>query len=60
MLKNEDVENDADDDDEVRTSESQNCVTATLSTEKFFLLARPPYCKTGFTKSIQLLCDRED
>jgi hypothetical protein len=37
MLKNEDVENDADDDDEVRTSESQNCVTATLSTEKFFL-----------------------
>jgi hypothetical protein len=37
MLKKGDVEGDAYDDDEVRTSASQNCVTATLSTEEFFL-----------------------
>jgi hypothetical protein len=37
MLKKEDVNGDADDDDEVRTSASQNRVTAALSTKKFFL-----------------------
>jgi hypothetical protein len=37
MLKKGDVDDDADDDDEVRTSASQNHVTATPSTEEFFL-----------------------
>ncbi len=37
MLKKGDVNDDADDDDEVRTSESQNLVTATLKTKEFFL-----------------------
>jgi hypothetical protein len=37
MLKKRDVENDANDDDEVRTNASQNQATATLSTEEFFL-----------------------
>jgi hypothetical protein len=36
-LKKGYVDDDADDDDEVRTSASQNCATATLSTEEFFL-----------------------
>ncbi len=35
MLKKGDVNDDADDDDEVRTSASQNRATATLSTEEF-------------------------
>jgi hypothetical protein len=34
MLKKGDVSDDADDDDEVRTSLSQNCATVTLSTEE--------------------------
>jgi hypothetical protein len=37
MLKKGDVNNDADDDDEVRTSGLQNCVTVTLSTKAFLL-----------------------
>jgi hypothetical protein len=37
MLKKGDVDDDADDDDEVRTSVSQNHVTATLKTKEFFL-----------------------
>ncbi len=37
MLKKWDVDDDADDDDEVRISASQNCVTETLSTEEFSL-----------------------
>jgi hypothetical protein len=37
MLKKRDVNDDAGDDDEVRTSGSQNCATATVSTEEFFL-----------------------
>jgi hypothetical protein len=37
MLKKGDVDNDADDDGEVRTSVSQNHATATLSTKEFFL-----------------------
>jgi hypothetical protein len=37
MLRKGDVDDDADDDDEVRTSASQNHVTATPSTEEFFL-----------------------
>ncbi len=37
MLKKGDVDDDADDDDEVRTSASENCATAVLSTEEFFL-----------------------
>jgi hypothetical protein len=36
MLKKGDVIYDADD-DKVRSSVSQNCVTATLNTEEFFL-----------------------
>jgi hypothetical protein len=36
-LKNGDVHDYADDDDEVRTSASQNRATAMLSTEEFFL-----------------------
>jgi hypothetical protein len=36
MLKKEGVEDDADDDDEVRTTASQNPATATLCTEEFF------------------------
>jgi hypothetical protein len=37
MMKNGDIDDVADDDDEVRTSATQNRVTATLSTEEFFL-----------------------
>jgi hypothetical protein len=37
MLKNEDVNNDADDVDEMRTSVSQNCSIETLSNVEFFL-----------------------
>ncbi len=36
-MKKGDVVNDADDDDEVRTSASQNPVIALLSNEEFFL-----------------------
>jgi hypothetical protein len=35
MLKKGDVHNDADDNDEVRTSTSQNHATTTLTTEEF-------------------------
>jgi hypothetical protein len=37
MKKKGDVTVNADDDDEVRTSGSQNCATAAMSTEEFFL-----------------------
>jgi hypothetical protein len=37
VSKKEGVEDDADDDDEVRTNASQNRATATLCTEEFFL-----------------------
>jgi hypothetical protein len=38
MLKMGDVDNDAEDEDEVRTTvRSQNIATATLSTEEYFL-----------------------
>jgi hypothetical protein len=37
MLKKGDVIDDADDDDELRTSASQNHVTATLFTDELFL-----------------------
>jgi hypothetical protein len=37
MLKKGYADNDADDNDEVRTSASQNRATATLSTKEFFL-----------------------
>ncbi len=37
ILKKGDINADADNDDEVRTSASQNHATTTLSTEKFFL-----------------------
>jgi hypothetical protein len=94
-LKKGDVINDAYDDDEVITIALQNRVTATLSSEEFFLRthyiyvalpsyqkisvgggqeinsqldtyrrsqlgqlpAGPPYCRTGFTKPVQLFCD---
>jgi hypothetical protein len=36
-MKKGDVVDDADDDERVRTSVSQNCVTATLNTEEFFM-----------------------
>jgi hypothetical protein len=91
MLKKGCVDDDTDDDDEVRSHALQNRATATLSTEEFFLSTvfialpsyqqkgvqggggqeidshailiagpqlgsllpvRPPYRKTGFTKSI--------
>jgi hypothetical protein len=87
MLKKGDVDDDADDDEEVRTSASQNHTTPTLSTKEYFEVcppiahvcpltgnrqsrgylltvpaglsapSRPPCCKTGFTKFIQLLCN---
>jgi hypothetical protein len=37
MLKKGDIDDDANDDDEVRTSTSQSHATETLSTEEFFL-----------------------
>jgi hypothetical protein len=37
MLKKVDVDDDADHDDELRTSMSQNLATATLSTEELYL-----------------------
>jgi hypothetical protein len=37
MLKKGDVDDDVDDDDEVRTCAPQNHVAATLSTEEFFV-----------------------
>jgi hypothetical protein len=37
MLKKGDVDDDVDDDDEVRTSAPQNRAAATLSTEEFFV-----------------------
>jgi hypothetical protein len=37
MMKKGDVAVNADDDDEVRTSASQNIVTVTMCTEEFFL-----------------------
>jgi hypothetical protein len=37
MLKKGDVYDDAGDNDEVRTSTSQNCATYPLNTEEFFL-----------------------
>ncbi len=37
MLKKGGVDNYADDNDKVKTSVSQNCATARLSTEEFFL-----------------------
>jgi hypothetical protein len=40
MSKMGDVIHDADDDDEMRTSTSQNCVKATLCTEEFFFRTR--------------------
>jgi hypothetical protein len=36
MLKKGDVDDDSDDENEVRTTVPQNCVTATLSTEEYF------------------------
>ncbi len=40
MMKKGDIVSDADDDDEVRTSVSENHATATLCTEEFFLRTR--------------------
>jgi hypothetical protein len=37
MLKKGDIDNDADDDDDVRTSASQSRAMETLSTEELFL-----------------------
>jgi hypothetical protein len=37
MLKKGDVDDDTDDDNEVRSSASQNRATATMSTEEFLL-----------------------
>jgi hypothetical protein len=49
MLKKGDVVGDAD--DEVRTNVSQNCITATLSTEEFFL-------RTQFYSSLLISAER--
>jgi hypothetical protein len=40
MLKKGEVDDNADDDNEVRFTVSQKCATATLSTEEYFLLTQ--------------------
>jgi hypothetical protein len=52
MLKKGDVDDDADDDDEVQTLVSQNRVTATLSTEEFFLRTWHLWLSSHITREV--------